>query len=331
MDFNFKLSKSYLLLKMISNRNNIEELQQWKNSVIVNILGTTIIEEIELRKETIEEFFINGEFKQFVLNNNLDSKINRIMDDDLFCKYYNENLKYLSLIQNSWLKMKNGINKWLKDIIKLNPSEKSISVYISHPKLNTGKCVDQKYIFWGHFKGINDINYNITYLCHENLHALLPNDNCMPPAMKLYYEKNENITNQEHWDTLNASIENYYKIFDFEFDIIHTVIELISDNELYTILSRNSKYGEGHDNPDYSLVRYKELILPYWFEYLGLSSKEKKERIPNFINKNDGLLKENDKLNIENFINFLINNSNIRNKFGIPDLIYKNEKSEKHI
>lgn len=209
----------------------------------------------------------------------------------------------------------------------MTTSQKSICVYVSHPKLNTGKCVHQKYIFWGHWKGINDVNYNITYLCHENLHGLLPNENCMPLAMKLYYDKDKNLSNQEQWDILNSSIEDYYKIFDFEFNIIHTVIELISDNELYTILSGNTKYKEGHNHLNYSLVKYKELILPYWFEYLGLSSLEIKERNSDInVNKNDGLLEKNDKLSIENFINFLINNAKIRSKLAVPNLILKNLK-----
>lgn len=320
MDFKFIMDKNYLMLKMISNRNNIEELTQWKNSIIVNILGIKIVEEIEVRRETIEEFFISGDFKQFVLDNHLNSKINQIIKEELFSQYYKETLKYLSLIQNTWFKFKNGINNWLKETIKLSPSKNPVSVYISHPKLNTGKCVDQKYIFWGHWKGIEDINYNIAYLCHENLHVLLPNSNCMPPAMKLYYEKSENSSNQEHWDGLNATIENYYKIFDFEFDVIHTVIELICDNELYTILSSNSKYGEGHNSLDYSLAKYKELILPYWIVYLELSPMEIKERVPNFVFKENRFLDKKDKLTIESFIQFLINNATIRKALEVPDL-----------
>lgn len=326
MDFNFIIDKNYLLLKMISNRNNTEELKQWKINKILTILDAKIIEEIEMKKDTIEEYFISGEFKEFVFNNNLNIKMNEIMKDDLFSKYYNENVKYLHLIQNTWLKMKSRINKWLQETIKLNPSKKTIDVYISHPKLNTGKCVDQKYIFWGHWKGIDDIYYNIAYLCHENLHALLPNAHCMPPAMKLYYNKDETISDQEHWKKLNSSIEDYYKIFDFEFDVIHTIIELISDNELYTILSGSSKYDKGHNSSTYSLVKYKELILPYWFAYLELSPIEIKKRMPNFNSKNDGFLKASDKLNIESFINFLVNNPTLRSTLRIPDLIDKNLK-----
>ena len=323
MDFKFIIDKNYLLLKMISNRNNIQELNQWKNNVVANILDKNIIEIIEDKKECIEEYFMSGEFKQFLLENNLDSKIKQIVENDLFNKYYNEAIDYLNSIQDKWLSKKDEINNWLKETIKINPSKESITVYITHPRLNAGKCVDQKCIFWGHYKGIDDVGYNITYLCHENLHALLPNDNCMPPAMKLYHDKSKVISNQEHWKLLNSSIENYYMIYEFEFDIIHTVIELISDNELYTILSGDSKYKEGHNNPDYSLVKYKELILPYWFEYLGLSKEEIKLRIPNFIDKKGLELKNEDKLNIESFINFLINNTYIRSKFEVPDLVFK--------
>ena len=63
MDFNFLLDKNYLLLKMISNRNSIEELKEWKNNIIINLFDTKIIEEIESKKETIEEYFIRGEFR----------------------------------------------------------------------------------------------------------------------------------------------------------------------------------------------------------------------------------------------------------------------------
>lgn len=95
------------------------------------------------------------------------------MHDDLFIKYYHENLEYMDFIQSNWIKIKSKINTWLKEFIRIKFSRKVIDVYVIHPNLNTGKCVSQKFIFWGHWKGLNDINYNIAYLCHENLHSLL--------------------------------------------------------------------------------------------------------------------------------------------------------------
>ena len=320
MEFEFIIDKIYLLLKMISNRKNLEELNRWKHEIIANILDSKVIEEIEARKADIEEYFIRGEFEQMVRNNTLDSKIDEIFQDVLFNKYYNETLAYFNSLQDNWLNNKEKINSWLKETIKLNPSQKITPVYVSHPTLNTGKCVDQQYIFWGHYKGIKDINYNLTYLCHENLHSLLPNANFMPPTIKLYYDKESNISFQEHWKNLNSSIENYYQIFDFEFDMIHAVIELISDNELYTILSKESKYKEGHNNPDFSLVKYKKLIFPYWFDYLGLSSREIHERVPEFNDENMELIPKENIIDIEKFIEFLINNADIRTKLEVPDL-----------
>lgn len=331
MDFQFILDKYYLLLKMIDNKNNIEELEQWKNNVLINMLDTKVIEEIENEKGTIEEYFICGDFEQLILNNNLDLKLNRIMEDDMFLKYYNKTLEYMNTIQNYWSINKNRIIDWLKDTIKLNPFKESINVYVIHPNLNTGKCVEQNFIFWGHYKGITDPNYNVVYLCHEYLHAILPNYNCMPPAMSLLYGKSASISYQEQWKLLNSSIENYDKIYQFEADIIHTVIELISDNELYTVLSGSSKYSLGHHMEDDSLLEYKELILPYWFQYMGMSSVDMKKRVPNFKSENKEILKESDKLNIENFINFLINNSYLRNKLKVPELIHDNLSDEKKL
>lgn len=110
-------------------------------------------------------------------------------------------------------------------------------------------------------------------------------------AMGLYYNKDDKVSAQDHWNTLNSIIADYYKIFDFEFDVIHTVIELISDNELYTILSGTSKYNEGHDSSVYSLATYKSLILPYWFEYLNLSPLEKKRKKTKFYKYKSFIIK----------------------------------------
>lgn len=325
MNFRFIIDKKYLLLKLIENKSNIQEIEEWKKRVILKILDIDIINEIE--KESIEEYFVSGRFDQLLKDNDLD--INKFMEDELFLKYYEETLEYLNKVQNGWLKEESKITKWLKKVIKINLLDEPIDVYISHPNLNTGKCVDQKYIFWGHYKGVSDVNYNIVYLCHENLHALLPNEECMPPAMSLYYKRDDNLSSQERWDKLNNLIDDYYKIFEFEFDIIHSIIELISDNELYTILSGKTKYNLGHNHTDYSLVKYKELIFPYWFEYLGLTLEEIEKRTSTLVNKKDIELKENDKVSIESFIKFFINNTYIRKEFKVPELVYKNIDDKK--
>lgn len=322
MDFKFYVDAKYLLLKMISNRGNLLELEQWKKSVVSNLLDKTTIEEIEKNKETIEEFFMNPFFKEFVKQNDLDSKMNLFLQNTLFCKYYNETLNYKNLMEESWQKEKEKIKRWLREKIKLNTFKDTTNVFVTHPYLNMGKCVNQETIFFGHWKGLKDINYNLTYLCHEELHRLLPNENYMPPAMKLYYTNDKKISNQTLWKMLNKTIEDYSKIYDFEFDIIHAVIELITDNELYTLLNNTSKYEEGHKH----LVQYKKWILPYWFYYLGLSSMEIQKRTFNSNVKECIELEKNDTETIENFIQFLIEKSDIREKVGIPNLADANLK-----
>lgn len=321
MDFRFILDKHYLLMKMIENKSNIDELNSWKCDILSNLLGREVIEEIEDNNSSIEEYFVSG--KSILSDDSLDLKVSKAMKTEIFIKYYKECLDYLNLVKFAWENISTKINDWFKKVVKLNVSKRMINVYISHPKLNTGKCVNQSSIFWGHWRGLEDINYNIVYLCHECLHALLPSSVCMPEGMKLYYDKEENVSAQEHWKNLNSLIKDYYKIFDFEFDVIHTVIELISDNELYTILSGVSKYEEGHNDSQYSLTRYKKLILPYWFLYLGLSSEDISLRIPDFTYSDD--VKGSIFNSIESFISFLID-SQIRRQLDVPELIY--DKSE---
>lgn len=331
MEFDFILDKKYLFLKMIENKSNIEELEQWKNSELANIIGSKIVEEIEKDKGTIEEYFICGDFEQLILSNDLESKLDIIMEDDMFLKYYNQTLEYMNDVKDYWKKNKEKIVCWLKESVRLNCFRDSISVYVSHPSLNTGKCVEQNFIFWGHYKGLDDPNYNIVYLCHEYLHSVLPNNNCMPPAMSLFYGKDENTSYQEQWKFLYSSIENYEKIYQFEADVIHTVIELISDNELYTVLSGSSKYSLGHHHDEDSLLRYKALILPYWFQYMGMSLEDVKRRTQNSIDDNEEKLMGKDKANIDSFIHFLINNPYLREKLNVPELIVPNFKDDKKL
>ncbi len=326
MQFKFILDQNYILLKMINNRDKILELEEWKARVVSNIFNKEIVEEIENQKDRINEYFLRDDFKKVVEKYDLDLKIDKLKQDQLFNKYYEETLNYLNFLQREWSQKENKIVNWLEKTIKVTLTKKEIFVYVSHPMLNTGMCLDEKYIFWGHWLGLKDINYNITYLVHEALHIILPNENYRPLAMKLYHDKPDFLSNQEYWKILNNSIKDYDKILDFEYNIVHTVIELISDNELYTLLSSSSKYQVGHKYPSYSLVEYKECLLPYWFSYLNLSSQEIKRRVPNFTFQNDELLKEMDKQSIGNFINFLINNEQIRNIFSIPEIKDSNLK-----
>ena len=315
MEFNFIVDKFYILLKMLSNRNNLEELKTWKDTFAKKIVDEKIITDIENNKETIEEDFIAKKYEQLFSEETLGI----LMNDEIFLKYLAETTSYMNSMQAHWLLHKDNINDWLKKKIKLESFRGKIDAYITHPKLNTGKCVNSSSIFFGHIKGINDKNYNIVYLCHEYLHSILPNEKCFTTAMNMYENRDKNMNSLEYWRELNTKYPDFYKVYDYEFDLVHTVIELISDNELYTLLNKMSMYQEGHNDENCSLVKYKEIILPYWFKYLQLSEEEINKRVTN-VNEDIDTREINNLDNIEEFINFILDRLDLKKIFSIPSL-----------
>ena len=169
MDFNFILEKKYLLLKMIFNQSKFEDLIKWKNEFKISKTLKTI-EELPVYEEI---YFKSPHFEEFIEDNNLSEEMNKLMETETYKKYYDETRDYLNNIEGNWKENKNFINNWLEKTLKIDFPKEKIPVYTSHPNLNTGVCVDEKYIFWGHYRGIDDPHYNNIYLCHEMLQFLL--------------------------------------------------------------------------------------------------------------------------------------------------------------
>lgn len=312
MNLEFIVNENYILLKMLCNVNDYTVLNNWRKDIIDKDVLNTLINDVNGK---VEEYYSRGYFDNFIKRNNIEKVIDKIKEDNLFKKYYQKAINYMENIKVYWLDNKDKINEYLKNIIKLELDTKAIKVYITHPHLNAGICVDNKNIFFGHLNGLKDINYNIVYLCHEYLHLLLPNKKCNTPAMKMYYDKAPNGFNKEHWNYLLTNIDNYYENFDYEEKIIHSIIELISDNELYTRLSGESKYSLGHNDPNYSLVNYKNILLSYWFKYIKLNKDEIMLRKENYIDNNITL--DNSIIDINLFINYILSNNFIREKLNI--------------
>ncbi len=108
----------------------------------------------------------------------------------------------------------------------------------------------------------------------------------------------------------------FYKIIKNEFvnikteqrEIVDVVCELATINELYTRMTKESKYGIGKKD----LRKIKEKIYPYWLMYLGYNKEDMDKlmiRDNIFFSINDleyvPLLKE---LDIYEFINYIIKN-----------------------
>lgn len=177
----------------------------------------------------------------FLLDNDVKNTIEVLKETDEFKKIYVETELYLQNVKKYWEDNQQYINEYLKNVLRIDLNL-DITVYISHPDTCEGYFFGSNNIAWGHYKGIDDPNYNLIYLVHEGLHCLLP------------FEPEEN---------------------DIEGGIKHTVIELISDYELFSLLKGESTLNEGHPFLD----EYRKFIYPYWLRYIGLDNLEINHRL----------------------------------------------------
>ncbi len=160
---------------------------------------------------------------------------------------------YLKTIEQKWEKQKDDIFEFLEQITGLKIPNLKITVIIVHPKLGCGRSYSKiKTIVWGHHEDWK--NYSAVYLAHEILHLVF----------------------------------DYYKIPSD--NIGHSLIELISDNELRIYLNQKGKYfiekekSVGHD----WLRSSEKRILPYWKKYL----KQKNRNILQFYKQMKKIQKE---------------------------------------
>lgn len=224
-----------------------------KYVVAIKILKNVIkIEDVELEKTKEDLWFKYMDGYRTLLNMNCYNPTHFLFDNDVkrtikilkesdeYKKNYDEAKLYLENVKKCWENNQLYINEYLRKILRININI-NINVYISHPNTCEGYSFDNN-IAWGHYKGLEDSNYNLTYLVHEGLHCILP------------FELGES---------------------ELEGDIKHTVIELISDYELYSSLKGESTLNNGH--PD--LDEYRKFIYPYWLRYIGLDDSEIKHRI----------------------------------------------------
>lgn len=208
----------------------------------------------------------------FMLDEDVIKTIHSFKETDEFKNLYKETEVYYQKVKKDWEENKSKINNYLKNILKININIRPM-VYISHPNTYEGFSFDNNKIAWGHYKGLEDPNYNLTYLVHEGLHSLLP------------FDKEET---------------------EIQSNIKHTIIEFVSDYELYSWLKGESTLNEGHPY----LNEYRKFIYPYWLMYIGLNSGQIEERL-----KKDSVdlselnnIKQTDTSNMDiyEFINFCI-------------------------
>lgn len=216
----------------------------------------------------------------FLLDNDVKRTIEVLKESDEYKKIYDEAKLYLENVKKCWENNQIYINEYLRNVLRINFNI-NINVYISHPNNCEGYSFGNNNVAWGHYKGLDDPNYNLTYLVHEGLHCILP------------FEPEEN---------------------DIEGGIKHTVIELISDYELYSSLKGESTLNEGHPYLD----EYRKFIYPYWIRYIGLDDAQIIQRLEKdgigldeFTSVEDG---EVSIKNIKEFIDFCVDIYQIKTK-----------------
>lgn len=144
----------------------------------------------------------------------------------------------------------------------------NLTAYIVPPEFNSGINIGNNCFIWGHQKGISDSNYDLVYLVHESLHSFFDKGN------------------------LN-----------------HAIIEKIADIELAKMLNKTSL---GYETHNYTFDGHVK-SFPYWNLYLNRSMKEIEEEqkllnIKYDLNKIEHYRENLSKMNINEFIKFLISN-----------------------
>ena len=208
----------------------------------------------------------------FLLDKDVMNTINYLKSTNEFQKLYKETELYINNVKKYWEENKDRINKYLKDILKVD-IDINLNVYMSHPNCYEGYSFGENNVAWGHYKGIDDPNYNLTYLVHEGLHHLLP------------FGVNDN------------ELVCYIK---------HSIIELASDYELYSLLKNESTLNHGHPY----LEEYKKIIYPYWLRYIGLNDSQIEERLVKDSIGDDNYVQIEDineaNMDVYKFVNFLV-------------------------
>ena len=246
------------LINELEDTNKFKEIYQKynnesKDTIAIKLLKDYIKDdskELDDIKEDLWNKYIDSYQKIFkvgfynpshyLLDNDVLNTIDKLKNNNEFNRLYAEAKTYKNALKKIWLDNKEYINNYLTNVLKINININP-NVYVTHPNANRGYSFDNN-IVWGHFKGITDSNYNLTYLVHETLHILLP------------YKKEEN---------------------EDESNIKHSIIELISDYELQSKLTGKSTFNDGHSYLD----KYKKELYPTFLNYLGLNNEEIQERI----------------------------------------------------
>lgn len=168
--------------------------------------------------------------------NEVKRMIKKAFQSKEFKRLYKESNTYLKFIQKQWSKTGSEAMHILKELSGLSLPQKTISVFITHPKLYRGFALPAyNTIGFGYaedYKNSSTIN-----LCHEILHLMTRNTRVMHALIEL-------LANNE----LRIRLNKGGKYFVFQES------DETKDSPLYAYVSRMRKF--------------EKKIFPFWKEYL---------------------------------------------------------------
>lgn len=167
MNLKFLIDPRYIFLHTINQHQHNEPFKGWSNFTM-KIWD----------KHPQECYFLAGYAEWPIIKKsslslvakNAESLLTDWLKTPQVKKLIKETEKYRNWLEKEWNKKGQQALNELKQIIKILLPNKTISVYVTHPKLRNGMSVNETIIVWGHPE--DWLNYSVVYLCHEIMHIL---------------------------------------------------------------------------------------------------------------------------------------------------------------
>ncbi len=257
INLNFIIDKNFLAYIILLSEFADKTLANKTKNLILNVCKNS--EYHEQRLFLIDEAFLkcahNLTNLMKLLYSNKMGVLYNIMDSNIFNKIYRETVKNKVRVAHNWNIHKKEIIRELSQILKFNNfNTLPINVYCVHPSLNYACTINGEFIIYGSSRGLNEAHFDNCILVHEFLHTIFKYDD-------LRYEKN--------------------------YDMVHAIIELISDGRLYQQLNMAENVLGGHNY----LIKYRKHLIPLFNEYLSSPNTNINEFIDSCL-KNETLHKK---------------------------------------
>lgn len=192
--------------------------------------------------------------RSFLAENIDKNLIEELCKQKFFRKIVQDSKNNMARIEKNWKENQLIINNFLKKILKLELNLQ-VTAYIVPPEYNQfiGSFKKGNKFIWGHWKGLEDKNYELVYLVHESLHSYFERgelthaiiEKISDIELARFLNKTEN-----HYAYHKENQEEHIKIYPFwNLYLNKTKEEIIKDQKFTKISYDIEKYE-----------RYREIL-----------------------------------------------------------------------